>query len=154
MHDGGSPDPAFGARREPALRPPRWPRVLRSAVVDVSATALVDATTFAALGEPSRLRIVELLRDGPLSVGEIVALLGIRQPQVSKHLRVLGESGIVAVQPRHRQRIYRLRPEQFDVVAHWVDSFEQLWETRLESLDAFLQTLDTERNDGDEQADR
>jgi DNA-binding transcriptional ArsR family regulator len=101
-------------------------------------TATLDATTFAALGEPTRLRIVELLRSGPLSVGEIVERLGIRQPQASKHLRVLDESGIVSVRPMHRHRIYRLRPERFDAVADWVGSFEALWEARLDSLGAFL----------------
>ena len=116
--------------------------------------AAVDAATFAALGEPNRLRIVELLREGPLSVGAIVERLGIRQPQVSKHLRVLGESGIVEAQARHRYRIYRLRSEQFDAVAHWVDSFEQLWDTRLDSLGELLETLTTERNTDGNEADR
>lgn len=109
----------------------------------MSAAASLDAGTFAALGEPSRLRIVEVLREGPLSVGDIVERLGIRQPQVSKHLRVLGESGIVEAEVRHRHRIYRLRPEPFGAVAHWVDSFEQLWETRLDSLGDVLATLTT-----------
>jgi len=111
----------------------------------VSAGAVVDPATFAALGEPSRLRIVELLRHGPMSVGAIVERLGIRQPQVSKHLRVLAESDLVACEVRHRHRIYRLRPERFDAVAHWAESFEQLWETRLDSLGTLLQHLDTER---------
>ncbi len=101
--------------------------------------------TFAALGEPTRLRIVELLRGGPLSVGEIVDRLGIRQPQVSKHLRVLGDSRLVSVEARHRHRIYRLRPEQFEAVADWVDSFEALWNARLDSLGTFLQATDPER---------
>lgn len=111
----------------------------------MTAASVVDPATFAALGEPSRLRIVELLRDGPLSVGAIVERLDIRQPQVSKHLRVLAESDIVACEVRHRHRIYQLRPERFDAVAHWVESFEQLWETRLDSLGTLLQNLDTER---------
>ncbi len=113
----------------------------------MSTTAAIDASTFAALGEPNRLRIVEALRGGPLSVGEIVDRLGIRQPQVSKHLRVLSESQLVSVEARHRHRIYRLRPEPFDAVADWVDSFEALWEARLDSLGAFLQTTTTEDPD-------
>jgi DNA-binding transcriptional ArsR family regulator len=117
----------------------------------MTGTAVVDAATFAALGEPNRLRIVELLRDGPLSVGEIVDRMGIRQPQASKHLRVLGNSGIVAFEARHRHRIYRLRHEQFAAVTRWVDSFELLWDARLDALDTFLHTLDDE--DG-RQADR
>ncbi|MGE3621276.1 MAG: ArsR/SmtB family transcription factor [Acidimicrobiia bacterium] len=116
--------------------------------------AVVDAAAFAALGEPNRLRIVELLRGGPLTVGEIVENLGLRQPQVSKHLRVLGDSRIVSVEARHRHRSYRLRPEQFVAVAHWVDSFEQLWVARLDSLGAFLHTLHTERHHDGQQTDR
>lgn len=106
--------------------------------------ATVDPATFAALGEPNRLRIVELLRNGPLSVGVIAEQLDLRQPQVSKHLRVLGDSNLVSAEVRHRHRIYRLQPEQFDAVAHWVDSFEALWETRLDSLGSFLDTMNLE----------
>jgi DNA-binding transcriptional ArsR family regulator len=120
----------------------------------MTATATVHASMFAALGEPSRLRIVELLRSGPLSVGEIVERLGIRQPQVSKHLRVLGEAQIVSVEARHRHRIYRLQSEPFAAVAHWLDSFEALWDTRLDRLGTFLQTLDPERPGHDLQAER
>ncbi len=107
--------------------------------------AAVNAATFSALGEPSRLRIVEALRDGPLSVGAIVERLAIGQPQASKHLRVLGEAGIVQFDVRHRYRIYRLNSEPFDSVAGWLHSFEQLWVARLDSLGAFLDTLDPER---------
>lgn len=110
----------------------------------MSATASISAGTFAALGEPNRLRIVELLRGGPLPVGAIAERLGLRQPQVSKHLRVLGDSRIVEAEVRHRHRIYRLRPEQFDAVADWVDSFEALWHTRLDALGAFLNIIDTD----------
>lgn len=99
---------------------------------------MIAAPTFAALGEPTRLRIVDLLRAGPLSVGEIVTRLGLRQPQVSKHLRVLGESQLVSVEVRHRHRIYHLRPEPFGEVAEWAESFEALWETRVDALGRFL----------------
>jgi DNA-binding transcriptional ArsR family regulator len=116
--------------------------------------ATIDAAMLAALGEPSRIRIVELLRAGPRPVGEIAEALGIRQPQVSKHLRVLGGAGIVAAEPRQRRRIYRLRAEPFDALDNWVDSFEQLWNTRLDDLGDFLQTLNHERNDDGRQADR
>ena len=112
----------------------------------MSAVGAVDVATFAALGEPSRLRIVELLREGPHSVGAIVDRPGLRQPQVAKHLRVLGESGLVEAEVRHRYRIYRLRPEPFDGVSHWVDSFEQLWATRLDALGDVLTQIDHERN--------
>lgn len=116
--------------------------------------AALDAATLAALAEPSRLRIVELLRTGPRAVGEIAETLGIRQPQASKHLRVLGEAGIVAVEPRQQRRIYQLRPQQFEAIGDWVESFERLWATRLDDLGAFLRTLDNERNGHGEPDDR
>jgi DNA-binding transcriptional ArsR family regulator len=100
----------------------------------------MDAVTFAAFGEPSRLQIVELLRERPFSVGQIVEALGIRQPQVSKHLRVLREAGIVDAESVSRRRIYHLRAEPFEEMADWVDSFERLWETRLDQLDTFLRS--------------
>lgn len=111
----------------------------------MATATLPDAATFAALGEPSRLRIVELLRGGPRTVGDIADALGIRQPQVSKHLRVLDESGIVGVERRARWRIYHLESAPFDEIAAWVDSFERLWDARLDALGELLESLDTER---------
>ncbi|WNG85312.1 metalloregulator ArsR/SmtB family transcription factor [Mycobacterium sp. ITM-2016-00317] len=107
----------------------------------------MQSTVFAALGEPSRLRMVELLRTGPLSVGEIAEKLDIRQPQVSKHLRVLGESGIVSYEALARQRIYHLTAEPFEQIAEWIGSFETLWDVRLDSLGAYLDSIAGERTD-------
>jgi DNA-binding transcriptional ArsR family regulator len=104
----------------------------------------MEPAVFSALGEPSRLQIVELLRTRPFAVGEIAEVVGIRQPQVSKHLKVLAGSGIVDVEPLARQRIYRLRAEPFDQIAHWVDSFDRLWDARLDSLGRFLTTNEIE----------
>ncbi|UNB52684.1 helix-turn-helix transcriptional regulator [Mycolicibacterium sp. YH-1] len=109
----------------------------------------MQATIFGALGEPTRLRIVELLRDGPMSVGEIAEVLEVRQPQVSKHLRVLGDSGIVTGEALARRRIYHLEAQPFEEVGHWVESFERLWESRLDSLGSYLASMTGEgtRND-------
>lgn len=98
----------------------------------------MEAAVFSALGEPSRLQIVELLRTNSLAVGELAETVGIRQPQASKHLKVLAESGIVSVEPRARQRIYHLQAEPFEGIARWVDSFARLWEVRLDSLAGYL----------------
>ena len=103
----------------------------------------MHAATLAALGDPSRLRIVELLRHGPASVGEIAESLSIRQPQVSKHLRVLSESGIVAGHRAARRRIYQLEEAPFEELASWVDSFEDLWDARLDRLGAYLSREET-----------
>src|SRR5258705_13804630 len=79
--------------------------------------------TLTALAEPNRLRIVELLRDQPRPVGEIAKRLRLRQPQVSKHLRVLSDAGLVDVRPVAEQRIYALRSEPFDELDTWLETF-------------------------------
>ena len=112
------------------------------------------ASTFGALGEPNRFQIVELLRSGPHSVGEIVDALGIRQPQVSKHLRVLSGAGIVGVAPLARRRIYHLERDKFEEMRHWVDSFERVWEARLDSLGRYLESIDTRGGEDGTQEDR
>lgn len=97
--------------------------------------------TLSALAEPNRLHIVELLHDEPLSVGELVARLGLRQPQVSKHLRVLSEAGLVEAHPDAQRRIYTLRPEPFKELDAWLASYRLLWDERLDRLDEFLRGL-------------
>lgn len=94
----------------------------------------MQTAVFSALGDPTRLRIVELLRTSPVPVGSIADALDLRQPQTSKHLKVLAGAGLVRVEPRARQRIYHLQPDPFDELARWVDTFEHTWEARLDSL--------------------
>jgi DNA-binding transcriptional ArsR family regulator len=104
----------------------------------------MDAIILSALAEPNRLRIVELLRDDPCPVGEIAERLGLRQPQVSKHLRVLSEAGLVEVRPLAQQRIYHLRPAAFDELDGWLGTFRRTWTARLDALDEALQDLKAE----------
>ena len=94
--------------------------------------------TLNALAEPNRFAIVELLRDGPRSVNEIVDSLQLRQPLVSKHLKVLSGAGIVAVRPQAQKRYYELERERFDEIDGWLDSFAELWGRRLDRLEAHL----------------
>ena len=94
-----------------------------------------------ALAEPNRLQIVELLRRKPLAVGQIVERLGLRQPQVSKHLRVLSDAGLVEVQPVGQQRIYRLRPQALKELDAWLDPYRRSWDERFEQFDAVLRDL-------------
>ncbi|MFB6363489.1 ArsR/SmtB family transcription factor [Paenibacillus elgii] len=94
-----------------------------------------------ALAEPNRLSIVELLRDGPLTVGEIADRLGLHQPQASKHLRVLSEAGLVEMQPVANRRIYRLRPQPLMELNAWLASFRRIWEERFDRLDEYLLEL-------------
>ena len=97
--------------------------------------------TLTALAEPNRLNIVELLRRGPRAVGAIAEELGLRQPQASKHLRVLSDAGVLEVQPVAQQRIYRLRPEAFRELNSWTESYRALWEERLDRFDDVLQEV-------------
>jgi DNA-binding transcriptional ArsR family regulator len=102
--------------------------------------------TLGALAEPNRLKIVELLREGPLTVGAIADRLGLRQPQASKHLKVLSESGILEVKAEANRRIYRLRPEPFQDLDSWVQSFRSVMEARFDNLDAYLREIQRDRN--------
>lgn len=106
-----------------------------------SGVQVMDTTTFSALAEPNRLDIVELLRDGPLTVGEITERLELNQPQASKHLRVLHDAGLVEVNPVANKRIYRLRPEPLLELDDWLESFRRMWEERYDRLDEYLREL-------------
>ncbi len=101
--------------------------------------------TLGALAERNRLRIVELLRQGPISVNEIVEKLDLSQPLVSKHLRVLRESGLVRVRAEAQQRLYELQAEPFIQLESWVTSFRGLWERRLDSLDDYVRQMKRDR---------
>lgn len=101
----------------------------------------MDTAVLSALAESNRLHIVELLREGPLTVGGITDRLELRQPQVSKHLRVLLDAGIVDMQADANRRIYRLRPEPFQEMDEWLDSYRHIWNERFDRLDAYLQDL-------------
>ena len=99
----------------------------------------MDALIFNALADPNRFRIVELLRKQPYSVNEVAELLKLRQPQASKHLRILTEAGLVTIRPVAQQRIYALNPEQFIRLEDWAGLFGQHWDQKLTSLEAYFQ---------------
>ncbi len=96
--------------------------------------------TLAALAEPNRLRIVELLRDGPRPVGEIGERLRLRQPQTSKHLRVLKDAGLVEVRPDAQRRLYELRAQPLLELDAWLEPYRQYWSERLDALETMLRT--------------
>ncbi|MFA9455183.1 ArsR/SmtB family transcription factor [Halalkalibacter sp. AB-rgal2] len=98
-------------------------------------------TTLNALAEPNRLQIVELLRDGPLTVGEIADRLSLKQPQVSKHLRVLSNAELVEVNAISNRRIYKLKAKPFIELDSWLESYRHIWEERFDLLDDYLQDL-------------
>ena len=97
--------------------------------------------TLTALAERNRFRIVEALRKGPKSVGELVEELGLPQPLVSKHLRVLRQAHLVRARPRAQQHLYELEALPFRELESWVGSFRRLWEDRLDTLDDYLKEV-------------
>jgi DNA-binding transcriptional ArsR family regulator len=97
--------------------------------------------TLQALAEPNRFQIVELLRDGPRPVGDMVHRLGLRQPQVSKHLRVLSDAGLVDVRVDAQRRIYALRPAPLQELEAWIESYRCIWEGNFQRLDGVLEEL-------------
>jgi DNA-binding transcriptional ArsR family regulator len=96
---------------------------------------------FSALAEPNRLQIVELLRNGPLTVGEIANRLGLGQPQTSKHLRVLADAGLVEINAMANRRIYKLQPKTFKELDTWLESYRRVWDERFDRLDDYLREL-------------
>src|SRR5215210_7332398 len=98
----------------------------------------MTATTFEVLAEPTRRRIVELLLERSRAVGELVDLLGISQPGVSKHLRVLRDGGFVAVRRDAQRRFYELRPEPLAEVDAWLAPYRRLWAASLDALERHL----------------
>ena len=97
--------------------------------------------TFAALAEPNRFRIVELLRRGPRAVNDIGDRLRLNQAQVSKHLRVLRDVGLVDVQPRAQQRFYELRAQPLRAMHGWLERYRRVWEERFDDLDELVEEL-------------
>ena len=100
--------------------------------------------TFAALAEPNRFRIVELLLAGPRAVNDIGERLQLNQPQVSKHLRVLKQAGLVDVQPRAQQRVYELSAQPLRQLHGWLERYRELWDARFEELDELIEEIKVE----------
>jgi DNA-binding transcriptional ArsR family regulator len=98
----------------------------------------MTATTFELVAEPTRRRILDLLRERARPVGELVKLLGLSQPGVSKHLRLLREAGLVQVRRDGQRRWYELDPEPLAEVDEWLEPYRKLWEDRLDRLERHL----------------
>jgi DNA-binding transcriptional ArsR family regulator len=90
------------------------------------------------LAEPRRRAILDLLRDGERPVGDLVDRLGLSQPGVSKHLRVLKDAGLVEARPEAQRRLYRIRPEPLAELDDWLASYRRLWMTHLNRLEDHL----------------
>ena len=114
------------------------------------ARAATTTDAFNAVAEPRRRQILDVLAGGERPVNDLVTLLGLAQPQVSKHLRVLREVGAVDVREEGRRRVYRLNGEALKPIHDWVKSYERSWTERFDRLDALLEELEQkEAGDGD-----
>jgi DNA-binding transcriptional ArsR family regulator len=101
----------------------------------------MTAVPFDVLAEAHRRSILDLLRDSERSVGELVDVLGVSQPAVSKHLRVLREAGLVTARPDAQRRLYRLRPEPLQAIDEWLAPYRRLWSGRLDALERHLDAM-------------
>ena len=117
--------------------------------------ARVATTTdaFNAVAEPRRRQILDVLADGERPVNDLVEQLGLAQPLVSKHLRVLREVGLVDVRDEGRQRIYRLNGQSLKPIHDWVKSYEQSWNQRFDRLEVVLEELKGEESERKERGD-
>jgi DNA-binding transcriptional ArsR family regulator len=113
------------------------------------ARAATTADAFNAVAEPRRREILDALAGGERPVNELVHLLGLAQPQVSKHLRVLREVGAVDVRDEGRQRLYRLNGNALKPIHDWVKNYERTWSERFDALDTVLEELKQEEQGDD-----
>ena len=114
------------------------------------ARAASTADAFNAVAEPRRRQILDALVDGERPVTDLVGQLGLAQPQVSKHLRVLRHVGAVDVRAEGRQRLYRLNGHALKPIHDWVKNYERLWSDRFDELDAVLEELKQKEAEGDD----
>src|SRR3954465_561292 len=103
------------------------------------------AAAFPVLAEPTRRKILDLLREDERAVGDLVELLDLSQPGVSKHLRVLRDAGLVEARPDAQKRVYRLRPEPLAEIDGWLSPYRRLWAKRLDSLEQHLDDKEGQR---------
>ncbi|GLZ29413.1 transcriptional regulator [Lentzea sp. NBRC 105346] len=100
------------------------------------------ASTFAVLADPSRREILDLLRTGPRQVNDLVDALPLKQPTVSKHLKVLREAGLVDVRVDAQRRWYALRPEPLAEIDRWLRPYRRMWEASFDALERHLEVMD------------
>ena len=111
------------------------------------ARAATTTDAFNAVAEPRRRQILDLLASGERPVNDLVGLLGMSQPLVSKHLRVLREVGAVEVRDEGRRRLYRLNGHVLKPIHDWVKDYERTWSQRFDELDVVLEELKKEEGD-------
>jgi DNA-binding transcriptional ArsR family regulator len=98
----------------------------------------MNITTFSALADPMRLKIIDALREGEIQVNDLVDRVEIQQSGVSRHLGILARAGFVSVRPEGQKRFYSLRAEPFQEIDQWMAQFRATWEARLDRFEAAL----------------
>jgi len=112
------------------------------------ARAATTSDAINAIAEPHRREILVLLRGGERPVGDLAQGLGMTQPQASKHLRVLREVGLVRVRGAGKQRLYNLDARGLRPIHEWVGGFERFWNESFDRLDAYVQEMKKEKQEG------
>ncbi len=115
------------------------------------ARSSTTSDVFNAIAEVRRREILDTLMAGEKAVGTIVADLSLSQPQVSKHLRVLSEVGLVKCRAQGRHRLYSLQPARLRPLHEWLARYEQMWNERLDRMDDYLKELQKRENSSDTQ---
>jgi len=118
------------------------------------ARAATTTDAFNAVAEPRRRQILDALAEGEQPVNDLVRLLGVTQPAMSKHLRVLREVGLVQVRDEGRRRVYRLNADRLRPIHEWLQRYEAIWNERLDRLDAVLEDLKEGGTDGHDDEQR
>jgi len=115
--------------------------MLLSEYIEAVARASTTSDVFNAVGDVHRRQILDVLIAGEKAVGAIVNDLSMSQPQVSKHLRVLSEVGLVTCRAEGRRRLYRLEPARLRPLREWLAAYEQAWNARMDRVDDYLKEL-------------
>src|SRR6202000_2206832 len=103
----------------------------------------METSVLEAITDPTRRRILDAVRGGERSVGDLVEIVGMHQPGVSRHLKVLRDAGLVEVRPDAQRRLYRLRPEPLRELDEWLEPYRAQWADRLDSLERHLERTTT-----------
>ena len=119
-------------------------------IIAAMARAATTADAFNAVAEPRRRQILDVLAGGEHAVNDLVRLVGLAQPQVSKHLRVLREVGVVDVRNEGRQRLYRVNGRALKPIHDWVKDYERTWSERFDRLELVLDDLKAKEEAGDD----
>lgn len=101
---------------------------------------------FQAIADPVRREIIEILSEEPLNLNAIAEKFDISRPAISRHIRILNECGLVAIEQQGRERFCIIKPNTLSEIANWIDPFRNLWEQRLDSFEAYVEQIQSKRN--------